>query len=137
MASRYGLRNKRQKALGDGSKRGPLNKLKNTWQSYSQWLPPPFFFFQIKHCLPLSNKLKIGRIYTSIKPAMQLHIRGTNLDCLLKSTRSFSLSMTNIMTTCCKENEPEKAMCGQYSRMGIPKVELVERKCEKWKKQKQ
>lgn len=30
MASRYGLRNKRQKALGDGSKRGPLNKLKNT-----------------------------------------------------------------------------------------------------------
>jgi hypothetical protein len=37
---------------------------------------------------------------TSMKPARQLHIRGTNLDWRLKSARSFSLSMTNMITTC-------------------------------------
>ena len=39
-------------------------------------------------------------ICTSIKPARQLHIRGTNLDWRLKSARSFSLSMTSMITTC-------------------------------------
>ena len=39
-------------------------------------------------------------MYTSMKPARQLHMRGTNLDWRLKSARSFSLSMTNMITTC-------------------------------------
>lgn len=50
-------------------------------------------------CISLSFLL-LTKKDTSIKPAKQLHFRGTYLDCLLKSARSFSWSMTNMITTC-------------------------------------
>lgn len=49
----------------------------------------------------IGDTMKLRKTQTSINPARQLHIRGTNLDCLLNNARSFSLSITNIITTYC------------------------------------
>lgn len=66
------------------------------------------------------KKLRVEHVYTfltSIKPAKQLHIRGTNLDCLLRSARSFSWSITNIMTTYHDTMEISTQKCNQQAEM--------------------
>lgn len=64
-----------------------------------------FGFFSIQKLLLALQTVEIAKKNTSMKPAKQLHIRGTNLDCLPKRTRSFSRSITNMMTTCSKRTE--------------------------------
>lgn len=48
------------------------------------------------------NVLKLVKTCTSVKPDKQLHIWGTRIGRLPKRARSFSLSITSIITTCIK-----------------------------------
>lgn len=79
----------------------------------------PFSYLRYSLILQITDwSLKLPKTVTSMNPAKQVHIRGINLDCPHKSARSFSLSITNMMTTYCQETLVRESKETPYKSTG-------------------